>query len=228
MPRWILGTCIVILLGLIFFEPSYGWDLHQFLDPQPYSGAQNAIGQADGVSLAAENDSLKAQLATLQTIAAQIPLEPQQYIRGMVYSRYPLNFKNEILVNVGAREGVATGSAAVFQGMLIGKVIRVFPDEALVQTVFDSGFTIPVRVGASSYDGLLQGGSYPKVGSIVKTATLAAGDVVYTAAPGLPYGLPIGEVAATSTSADSLFQDATIVFPYDINTIQTILIAQGA
>jgi hypothetical protein len=62
------------------------------------------------------------------------------------------------------------------------------------------------------------------VGSIARTAAIAPGDVVYSAAPGIPYAQPIAEVVATSTSADSLFQQATLNFPYDINNVETVLI----
>jgi cell shape-determining protein MreC len=227
--RWILGILILVLVGAILFAPSYGWKLRRFISPeQTYFGSQTATGDAaDTSSFAAENAALKAQIATYQTVASQLPQNSAKYIRAMVYSRYPFNFKNELLVNAGAVEGVATGSAAVFQGVFIGHVTKVFSHESLIQTVFDSSFEMPVRVSTSSYDGLFHGGTYPNVGSLAKTANLQVGDVIYTAAPGLPYGLPVGEVSATSTSPDSLFTQATASFLYDINEIQTVLIAQG-
>jgi cell shape-determining protein MreC len=222
--RWILGILIVVLVAAILFMPSYGWKLRSWLSPPPSGDA----GDASAPNLAAQNDALKAQLAIYQAAASQLPqASPQNEIRAMVYSRYPLNFKNEILVNAGLTDGVATGTAVVFQGMLIGRVLQAFPHEALIQTVFDSGFEIPVRVGSSGYDGLFEGGPYPKVGSIAKTASLNDGDVIYAAAPGLPYGVPIGSVSATSTSGDSLFTEAAISFPYDMNNIQTVSIDQS-
>ena len=75
-------------------------------------------------------------------------------------------------------------------------------------------------------DGLLQGGSDPVVGSIASNAPVAPGDIVYSAAPGIPYALPIAQVVATSTSADSFFQQATLSFPYDVNNVETVLIAK--
>lgn len=221
--RWILGILIVILLAAILFMPSYGWTIRMWLSPQP----SGSTGNTDDTNLEAQNDVLKAQIATYAAVASQLPQAPADYIRAMVYSRYPFNFKNEILVNAGLTDGVAMGSAVVFQGVLIGRVEQAFSNEALVETVFDSGFEMPVRVGSSSYDGLFEGGSYPKIGSIAKTATLNDGDIIYAAAPGLPYGLPVGVVSATSTSGDSLFMEAAASFPYDINNIQTVLIARA-
>jgi rod shape-determining protein MreC len=216
--RWISGALIVVLLFLIFFIPSYGWKIRMWLSP--------AMGAspADGSSLAAQNDALQAQLAALQVVASQLPTSTPNTIRAMVYSRYPMNFRNELLVNAGSDEGVASGDAVTFQGMLIGQVQKVFGSESLVQTIFDNNLKMPVRIGSTGTDGLLQGGADPVVGSIASTAAIAPGDVVYSAVSGIPYAQPIAEVVATSTSADSLFQQATLSFPYDINNVETVLI----
>lgn len=222
--RWILIILILILVSAILFMPSYGWDLRRWLSPNSPNGG----GDINSPNLAAENDQLNAEVATYATIASQLPQSREHYIRAMVYSRYPLNFKNEILVNAGSADGVATGTAVLYQGMLMGRVADVYLHEALIKTIFDSSFEMPVRMGTASYDGLFEGGSYPKVGSIVKTAVLGAGDIIYSAAPGLPYGVPLGEVSATTTSADSLFMEAAVTFPYDINDVQTVMIAQAS
>lgn len=214
-----MGCCIAIILFLIFFGPSYGWRVRQWLSPQNMS-------QADPNSLSAENVTLKAQLAELRTVQSELPVASQGYLRAMVYSRYPMNFKNEILVNAGANEGVVVGKAVLFGNIFIGKVTNVFSDSALIQTVFDGDFKMPVRVGSSGYDALCVGGAYPKAGSISKNASLTSGDVVITADPNFPYGLPVGVVRDVSLSADSLFEEATINFAYDINSIQTVLIAR--
>ena len=212
---------VVILLGFIFFEPAYGWKVRAWLVPQ--SGSSPS---ADSQTAATENEVLKAQLAKLQSIALQLPQSSPQYIPAIVYSRYPLNFKNEVLVNAGTNQGVIVGKAAVFQGIMIGNVLKTFPNYSLVQTIFDSTFKMPVRIGAAGADALLIGGSYPKVTSIEKKASLKPGDIVFTAVAGAPYGLPVAVVASTSTSPDSLFQEATLNFVYDVNGIQALLIAK--
>jgi cell shape-determining protein MreC len=225
--RWVSGALIVILLFLIFFIPSFGWTLRAWLSPALGGSAGSnsaAVSSDESPSLAAQNAALQAQLAVLQTVASQVPTSTPNTIRAMVYSRYPMNFRNELLVNAGANVGAAPGAAVMFQGMLIGQVQKVFSDESLVQTIFDNNLKMPVRIGASGIDGLLQGGADPVVGSIASTAKIAVGDIVYSAVAGIPYAQPIAEVMATSTSADSLLQQATLSFPYDINTVETVLI----
>jgi cell shape-determining protein MreC len=225
--RWVSGALIVILFFLIFFIPSYGWKIRAWLSPALGSAVGSngaAASPGESPTLAAQNDALQAQLATLQVVASQLPTSTPNTIRAMVYSRYPMNFRNELLVNVGTNDGVTSGAAVMFQGMLIGKVQTVFSEESLVQTIFDNNLKMPVRIGSAGTDGLLQGGADPVVGSIASTAAIAPGDIVYSAAPGIPYAQPIAQVVATSTSADSLFQQATLSFPYDINNVETVFI----
>ena len=223
----LLGVLACVLLVLVIFQPSYGWRLRAFLMPSDIAAGagSQASGSAMGV-LMAQNDQLKAQLAELQGIAAELPTSSPNYLRAMVYSRYPLNFKNELFVDAGMDDGVATGSAVVYEGLLVGRVIQAWPHYAAVETVFDNNFRLPVRIGKGGYDGLLTGGSYPFVASIAKNSPVAPGDVVMSAAPGVPYAVPVGIVQATSTSPDNLFEQATIVFPYDINHVQTVLLAR--
>jgi rod shape-determining protein MreC len=222
---WIFIGCTVVLALLIFFMPAYGWRVRQWLGAGNGVASLSALGtQGDDPTLAAQNETLQAEIAQLQSVATQIPQNPQNEIRAMVYLQYPFGFKNELLVNAGTNEGVATGSVVTFQGIFVGVVAQTFSDSAIVQTVFDPTFKMPVRIGSQGVDALLVGGDDPAATSISKSATVVAGDVVVTAAPGIPYGLPVGSVNATTTSADNLFQDASLNFAYDENNIQTVLI----
>ena len=226
--HWAAVALIVVLALLIFFAPSYGWTVRGWLGPRPGGPDGSGVGTsaANDQNLAAENDALKAQLATLQVVASQLPTSTPSTVRAMVYSRYPMNFRNELLVNAGSDDGVAAHAAVTFQGMLIGQVEKVFSDTSLVQTIFDNTLKMPVRIGSGGADGLLQGGSDPIVGSIASNAPIKPGDIVYSAAPGIPYALPIAQVVATGTSADSFFEQATLSFPYDVNDVETVLIAK--
>ncbi len=212
----------IIFITLIFFAPAYGWKIRAWIS----GAAAGGPNSGDTTSLADQNEALKAQLATLQVIASQLPRSEKNYLRAMVYSRYPFNFKNEITVDAGSLDGVALGKAAIFNGILIGTVSQIFPREATIQTVFDDNFKLPVRIGRTGTDALLVGGAAPMATLISKKAPVVLGDPVYAAAPGIPYGLPLGIIVSTSTSADGLFQEAPLNFVYDMNAIETLLVAQ--
>jgi cell shape-determining protein MreC len=215
-----------ILLLIIFFLPSLGWKIRAWLSPS---------APQDANTLLTENVALKAQLAQYAAVARALPIVPQNYIPAVVYSRYPTNFRNELLVNAGSNEGVAAGRAVVIEAassspaieggyVFVGKVQAVFVNTALVSTVFDPGFRMPVRIGAKGYDALFAGGAEPEAMSILKSAAVAPGDIVVSADPAFPYGLAVAEVTNASLSSDNLFQEASLDFPYDINAIQAVLI----
>lgn len=217
---WLPILLVAILAVLILFKPYYGWEIRKFftLNPAP-SGSIAA-------DLAAENENLKAELAKLENIKSQFPERTPGFIGALVYSRYPFNFKNEFLLNVGAKDGVLAGRAVLLEGVLIGKVSKVFDMTALAQTVFDGDFQAAVRVGAVGVQALLRGGVMPRLTLIPLTARVSAGDIVYSASPDFPYGLPVGEVGTISTSSDKLFREATVNFVYDINSVSAVLIVK--
>jgi cell shape-determining protein MreC len=225
---WIFIIAVIALLVIIFFEPKYGWQMRQWLNPK-----STPVAELDPTNptLAAQNQTLAAQISQLQTIISQVPPNSAagaavaNGIRADVYLQYPFGFRNEMLVDVGSNQGVAVGKAVLFQGIFIGTISQVFPESATVQTVFDPLFKLPVRVGSSGYDALLVGGADPVATSIVKGSPVAIGDSILTAAPGIPYGLPVGTVSATSTSGDNLFEQGSVGFGYDINSIQAVVVA---
>ncbi len=228
--NWILIILIVVLAALILFQPHYGWEVRKFLAP-----SSTQLNGASG-NLAAENEKLKAELAKLRSIQAQFPDRSPDYIGAMVYSRYPLNFKNELLLNAGTHDGVVVDKAVIADGILIGKISQVFDTTALVQTMFDSDFQTAVRIGSAGLpagalakagtQSLLRGGTLPKLTLIPLNAGVSSGDIVYSASPDFPYGLPIGEVATVATSSDNLFREATLNFAYDINSVSAVLVAK--
>ena len=222
-PHRTLFCILAILIGaVIVFIPRWGWYLHAMFSPVVHQNPSDIV---------AENEELKAQLAQYQVIAEQLPHNAPNYVRAMVYSRYPTNFRNELLINAGARDGLAVGAAVFIQPasssyVLIGKIQSIAVNAAVVQTVFDPAFKIPVRIGPHGYDGLLIGGVYPRVASILKNVMVNSGDVVASVDAALPYGMPVAEVESASMSSDNLFQEASLSFAYDINGVQTVLVTR--
>ncbi|MEK7508047.1 MAG: rod shape-determining protein MreC, partial [Patescibacteria group bacterium] len=164
----------------------------------------------EAFALRAENEKLRADIAELQNIKSQISQKPSGGIGAIVYSRYPLNFKSELLVNAGAREKISKNNAVTFGGMLIGKISEVFEETSLVQTIYDERFQLAVRIGKDGAQALLRGGSFPILDLISSTETIKTGDIVYSAGESFPYGLPIAEIKDIRVSDDKLFQDSTL------------------
>lgn len=219
MPKGnlVLVALALILIVIIFLAPHLAWRMRAFF----------LLPTADIESVATENLVLKAELAKLGNIKSQPPENAANYIRAVVLSRYPMNFKNEFFVDAGTTQGVEDGKAVVFGGVLVGRINKVFDDTSLVETVFNSDFQTAVRVGNFAVDALLRGGLTPEATLIPLRAKIAQGDVVYSASPDFPYALPLAVVKEIRNSEDNLFREATLEFSYDINEIRTIFVDTG-
>ncbi len=223
--RWLLGLLSLILLALIFWPASGVWVAHLLLG----APAPSAIDQT-----ALENQALKAQLAVRSDLERALPAWRPNLIPAAVYSRYPLNFKNELWLNAGEKDGVRAGAVALVPSaatsgrpfVLVGKVSRVWSGGSLVSTVFDPDYQLAVRIGTQGTEALLKGGSDPRLTLLPKNSSVKQGDVVYTAAPGLPYGLAIAEVENVTRIEGQVFGEADLRFAYDINQLHALWLAE--
>ena len=221
--RWVLGTLTVLLAILLFWPGASAW-LAGFLFSAPGLGSEPAN------ALLAENQTLKAELAVLKNVARELPASRSRLQTALVYSRYPLNFKNELWMNAGEEQGVSAGQAALLpapatsskQFILLGKVVKTWPTSALVETLFDPRYQLAVRVGAKGADSLLVGGSVPKLTLLSRTSGIQSGDIVYAVSPGAPYGTAIGQVSAIQSESGQLFEEATLQFSYDLNQLHAL------
>ncbi len=205
-------TSLVVLVAVMFgFGSKLGMRFQRTLtDPAPALGAVSTI---ETISQTIQRyGSTKTTESTLQ--GKKVP----------VFSRYPLNFKNEILVAGGEKEGIKVGDVALYQGAILGTVEKVFKDSALIRTIFDTRFKSPVRVGAEGADALLVGGVQPRLTLIPAAASVANNDTVYSAAEDMPYGIGIGAIQNLHDAPDSMFKDASLRLPYNPAVMSEVLL----
>lgn len=178
-----------------------------------------------------ENEILRAEVYRLEALDEQT-FRNSDSVVASVFSKYPFNFKNEILIDVGENGALEFGQPVVFlggsglypRGLLLGKVDKVFRDSSLVRTVFDKEWQSSVRIGKKGYLALLQGGGEPVIRLIPKDAKISVGDVVYSVQPEFPNSLPVGEVSEVGLSSDQVFQEAKLSFPYDFSNIKAVAV----
>ncbi len=228
MKQWIFIGCVILVASVLIFHPAWGWRIHQFLGTSFLGVSEN--------NFAIENTALKAELAKARDYEAFVQ-PPGDFIPAFVYSSYPFGFRNEILLGAGRDKGVMIGETVVIAGpsisnekeniIFLGKVEQVFETTALAMTVFDSRLTLAVRTGDAGTDALLVGGNEPKLTLIPKTASVRAGDAIYSAGAPVPYGIAVGEVTAIGLSSDNLFEEGVIAVPYDINGVHEALILKN-
>lgn len=129
----------------------------------------------------------------------QVRLDPQlTHITGVVLADSGSPFRQSVLLNVGARDGIRDGWAAVDGIGLVGRISGVGKRTARVILLTDSNSRVPVVVQPSGQKALLSGDNTgaPPLEFLEKPDLVRPGDKVVTSGDGsvLPAGLVVGEV----------------------------------
>ena len=173
-------------------------------------------------ALEVENQALRAQLLFVGEQPRATTLGAGRAISARVYSTYPFSNRGLLTVSAGSRAGVAAGMPVLHRGMLLGKVTAVEDSRSTVQTVFDSGWQLPVKLGAAGVDGLLIGGREPRVTLIADARAVAPGDPVLSASADVPYGLTVAAIARVESGLGSDLAQATLTFDYDAREVARV------
>jgi rod shape-determining protein MreC len=212
MRRYLLLILLISLLALTYFT--------SFFIKKERSFDEN-------LRLKQENESLKAQIQQLTTNNQPLTTN-NNYLVAKVFSTYPFNIKNQITINVGAKQGVKKMMAVTVEGnLLLGYISKVFDDYSIVQTIFDPSWQLPVRIGKEEIDGLFQGGSEPKLVLIAKEKAIQVGDVAYSASQEFPYGLKIGEILEIRENAAGVFKEAVLKIPFNVNELREVMVIKS-
>ncbi len=208
MKRYILAVSIIILIIVIFFT-GFFFKKERFFD--------------ENIQLRKENENLKAELQKYQILSIKYQEPTDGYLTVKVFSTYPFNVKSQITVNVGEAQGVKKLMPALFgRNILLGQVIEVSKNYSSIQTIFDPGWQLPVRIGEKEINGLLQGGNEPKITFIEKDKPITVGDAVYSAKQGFPLGLKVGEISEIKESAPGVFKEAVLTTPFNIGALREV------
>lgn len=143
-------------------------------------------------------EGLESENSRLRKLLNLAPEAPARYITGRVIGDSGGAFLRSILVNIGARDGVRKGDAAVDGSGLLGRVAEVGERSARILLVSDLNSRIPVLVGESRERAILAGDNsdQPKLAYLPAEISIAPGDLVITSGHGgaFPAGLPVGVV----------------------------------
>ena len=230
--RWLIILLTIFIAILLLIKPSLSSRVQAWLRmdaPRP---------QTTEKQLLLENAALKSELITLEEIRRVFGRGDLHAVPALVYSRYPFNLKQELVVAAGSAQGVRAGDAVVIpvdasssahvtQVILVGKVSAVFSDTSVVQTIFDPRFQTAVRVGHNGAESLLVGGVTPHLTLIAKNASVNENDAVFSAVPEFPYGIAVGTAKDIHLQKDELFEEASLEAQYDVNNVKSVLILQG-
>ena len=129
-----------------------------------------------------------------------VQLDPRlTFITGVVMADSGSPFRQSVLINVGTRDGIVDGWAAMDGLGLVGRTSGVGERTARVVLLTDTSSRIPVTIQPSGQKALVVGDNTaaPPVDFIEDADQLRAGDRVLTSGDGgvFPPGLAIGQIA---------------------------------
>lgn len=132
----------------------------------------------------------------------QVRLDPQlTHVTGVVMADSGSPFRKSVLLNVGARDGVQDGWAAMDGLGLAGRIAGVGQRTARVVLLTDTASAVPVIVQPSGQRAMLIGDNtpFPVLEFVESPDDLRPGDRVISSDDGgvFPAGLLVGEVVVT-------------------------------
>ncbi len=168
----------------------------------------------DYLRLKAENARLREWEQAARELAAQnrayrtalgfVPDGARRSLAARVIADSGGAFVRSLLINAGARDGVARGQAAVVNDGLIGRVAEVGDLSARILLITDLNSRIPVIVESTRDQAILAGDNsdQPRLLYLPPSLRLTPGDRIVTSGTGgvFPPGLPVGMVASVSDS----------------------------
>lgn len=192
------------------FVPAFDWVMI------PVARATETIGQFQSYArLVDQNRELRRELQQMRAWReAALQLEQENaklldlnkvrldpaltYVTGVVLADSGSPFRQSVLLNVGARDGIQDGWATTDGLGLVGRISGVGQNSSRVLLLTDPGSRVPVIVQPSGQDGLLSGDSspFPLLDFVEVPDAIRAGDRVVSSGDGgvFPSGLLVGQV----------------------------------
>jgi rod shape-determining protein MreC len=184
----------------------------------PITGAVNLLRDFQSYQrLSEQNDELRSELRRMQTWKeAALQLEQENarlldlnkvrldprltYVTGVVLADSGSPFRQSVLLNVGARDGLIEGWATMDGIGLVGRISGVGENTARVILLTDASSRIPVVIQPSGQRAIVAGDNTaaPPIDFLESPELVRPGDRVISSGDGgvFPEGLLIGQIAA--------------------------------
>ena len=201
-------------------------------------------------ALAAENESLKERIATMEDEArrADAVERENQRLRDLLnlmatHEDYDLvdayiidwsstDWTNTMTINRGTDAGVNAGMCAITaNGQVVGLVVEAGPNYAVVKTVLDSTLEISCVIASSGYNGMCKGGyiykdiNHLKLDYLPSSAIIRNKDQVVTSGSTVyPRGLIVGYVVDAGFDDTGVAKFAVLKPAAEIASLEQIFI----
>ena len=153
-------------------------------------------------------------------------------IPAYVISKDISNYSNNIVVNVGKRDGVEKNMVVIADQGLVGHVISVTETSSKIQVIVDSASTVSSKISTTEESilckGTLDNDDIVRATYIPINADLIPGDIVVTSGIGIyPEGIYIGSIKEIVTTSNITDRYAIVASGVDFSTLSNVLIIKG-
>ncbi|MEX2117686.1 MAG: rod shape-determining protein MreC [Bacteroidota bacterium] len=195
---------------------------------------ENEILRRSNVELADEASQLREaklenlRLRRLLTLKERTPFE---FVAASVVSKNLTLLRNSLTLDVGEADGIRPSMPVVNDAGLIGVVIAVSRNYAVVNILLNTDFRASAKVQRSRVDGIVAwDGTDIVLKNIAKTLDVKAGDVVLTSdySSTFPPGIRIGLVNSVTEQEGSLFKHVIITPSVDFVKLEEVFVMTKA
>lgn len=174
---------------------------------------------AKNAGVLSENETLKATLGFVDR-------PPASLVACTVLGRDPEGVTQALVVGCGVDKGLAVGQGVVSAGYLVGKVVLVRPNTAIVVLLTASTTFVDARVANKKASGVVRGsyGSGLLLDYITPIAHVEVGDLVTTAGinGSIPPDVLIGRISEVTHEAGALFEKVSVSSSVDFRDVRFV------
>lgn len=189
------------------------------------------ILQRHAIELSKENNKLRDALLENERLRAMLGLRERTTmttIAASVVSAVGPALGGQFRIDAGRSSGVPMHAAVITPQGLVGKVVEVTDNTALVQTLVGNSYGVAVMLERTRMRGILRwtGPDRYTLTGLPQGVDIKSGDLVLTSGAGsvFPKGLRVG-VITDAPSAISIYGESWIVQPFvDLRTVEDVFV----
>jgi len=173
-------------------------------------------------AVAEQNQRLKELLDTQHSLELHVQLAR---VIGVDLGAY----RHRMMINLGARDGIKAGQPVIDAHGVVGQIIDVLPNSAMVMLVTDPDHAVPVLVQRTGLRTIAYGsrnGQQLTLPNVPMAADVHVGDKLLTSGLGgrFPQGFPVGEISNVETAASGMFLEARAEPTADLDRADEVLV----
>lgn len=197
-----------------------------------YAGlsTENEILRRTAIELADEANQLreaKLENLRLRRMLGLKPVPGYQFLAASVVGKNLTHLRNAITLNVGEADGVRASMPVISDAGLVGVVVAVSRNYAVVNILPNVDFRASAKVQRSRVDGILAwNGVDLMLKNIAKTLDVRPGDVVITSeySSTFPAGVRVGLVEQVTEQEGTLFKEVVIAPGVDFVRLEEVFV----